>query len=154
MYKGISRFLQRLKKQITDFGAWRQSAPRISRSDSASTKTFTTFSPIENTNGAAKDGNGAQHLDVFFEELPAIPLLTNDREALWLGSADLQAHEFFKTASVHLLSISNVSSLSCAEIAVALNKIDAVYPRNGKWDSRLVYHFTRHYTSVRPRYYD
>lgn len=79
-----------------------------------------------------------------------MPLLASDRKAIWLGSAEIEAHKFFEAAYRAISAIPNVQSLSCAEIAFVLNKMEAAPPKTGSWDSRLVYHFTRHFTPLRP----
>jgi hypothetical protein len=146
MYKKISSFLQRLGKQVSEFGKWSAAKSKNKHDITKPTEQYASSS-IQFRANKPKFPD-----DSLVDEPPLVPLSANDSYAIWLGSADYRAHEFFSTTKVQLSSLPNLHKMSCADIAFALNKAATVYPRDTNWNSRLVYHFTRHYTNFRPRF--
>jgi hypothetical protein len=159
MYKGISRFLQRLGKRITEFGRWHKRPARANSSGANRSEAPSVHTPVMPPHPAEREAarweqHGPPYSAGFTEEPPWVPLLASDVHALWLGSANYRAQEFLRTTKGKMYSIPNVASLSCAEIALTLKKMGSAAPRDAEWDSRLVYHFTRHYTALRPRFFE
>lgn len=156
MYKGFSRFLNRIKTEIGNFSRFLVRPERI---------------PSENKRGQAsatshrRTGNkrDSQHtrcklflvppIRIEEEHPPAISFEKHHRLALRIGESNHMAHAFVRENAEAIMALSNVRQMSCMDIARRLNEIGTQQPRSGEWTSNLVYHFTRHYMSIRPPYF-
>lgn len=151
MYKRLSQFLQQFRRPIAYFGNWGRTPVGAAKRSAEKIPGQAIENPLKSQHQKAL--LSANEPD-FIDELPWVPLLAEDAQDLWLGSSDFRAQEFFRTAKHEMLSIGNIKALTCADIAVRLNEMRAALPRNREWDSRLVYHFTRRYTKLRPSFFD
>jgi hypothetical protein len=149
MYKGVSRFLTRLRTKVANFSNFLRIRTRkkIGVGDGRSGppywyERFTTSagrlrvvpvpSPIEQ------------------DRLPEIAFEKEHRLALWIGESDHAGLAFVRKSSSFILSLPDAHRLTCGEIARQLNVALSSKPRSGEWTDALVYHFTRHYMSIRP----
>jgi hypothetical protein len=152
MYKGISRFLNHLKTEVANFSNFlrvrtrRQIGVRERRSSPPGW-----YERLTTTAGRERAVPAPTLIE---EDLPpAIPFEKDHRIALWIGESDHAGRAFVRENSSVILALPDARRMTCGEIAKQLNGTNSTKPRSGQWTDALVYHFTRHYMSVRPVFY-
>ena len=164
MYKGISRFLSRIKTAASDFSRFLTRSSKLPQSQFRSTTRVNkepsvkrSFIPPPRNSAPESDGRytASPYAADFSEETWFPPPFTAEhRLALHIGESHHLSHAFVREAARLIHAMPNVKSATCAEIARYLNQHCKQMPRSGKWDSILVYHFTRHYMEFRPRFHE
>lgn len=160
MYKGISRFLSRLKTTVEDFASfvrWRSPKPRSIEPSSAAQAGLVRDVPQRQRDGHAtfktpdvgRSFSPGPNL-IAEDGLAWVEFTTEHRLALRIGESSHAGHAFVRETAKAIHDILDFQSLTCGEIAQQLNRVKSATPRSGKWNSILVYHFTRHYMEVRP----
>lgn len=156
MYKGISRFLNRIKIGIGDFSRFLARPARTPRENKRG-------QPAATSQRQARRELDSQHTRrrlfpeppsrVEEDHPPAISFEKYHRLALRIGESTHVSHAFVRENADAILALTNVRRISCSDIAKRLNESGTRQPRSGEWNSNLVYHFTRHYMSIRPPYF-
>lgn len=156
MYKGINRFLNRIKTGIVDFSNFLAKTDRTPPEHKSG-------QPAVKSQRSVGEETDEHHVrrKVFtgspyhFEEdrPPTIPFAKYHRLALHIGESTHVGHAFVRENSEAILALPNVRRMTCGDIAKHLNERGTRQPISGEWTSTLVYHFTRHYMSVRPPYF-
>ena len=167
VYKGINRFLSRLKTTVANFSNFvrRPLTPRGERPSAASLDVGLSRDELLRKRQSHQNDDAAgrrydekpsvtDYADITPEDDTAgVPFTAEHRLALRIGESSHRGHAFVRETANNILNIPEFQRLTCAEIAQRLNRTGSAKPRSGKWDSILVYHFTRHYMSVRPRFF-
>jgi hypothetical protein len=169
VYKGINRFLSRLKTTVANFSNYvrRPLMPRGERPSAASLDVDLSGDEPQRKREAHPNDDAADnrhdekpsvtpYADVTTEDdddTAWVPFTAEHRLALRIGESSHGGHAFVRETAKNILNILEFQRLTCAEIAQRLNRVGSAMPRSGKWDSILVYHFTRHYMNVRPAFF-
>ncbi|WFU44136.1 hypothetical protein QA640_17795 [Bradyrhizobium sp. CB82] len=155
MYKGINRFLTRIKTSVADFA-------KLVRHSSFKQKTPPTRDTANGAPGWSTQISKSFRLRprvaassqvIQDDQIPAIGFLKEHRIALYIGESSESAWSFVREASGAILARPDLHNGKCSAIAKHLNSLGIAMPRTGKWDDSLVYHFTRHYMSIRPGFF-
>lgn len=150
MYKGISRFLTHLKIEVANFSSflrvWTRKPIGVERSR---------VPPWYERLATTAQRKRAIPIPIPIEEdrPPEIPFEKEHRVALWIGESNHLGHVFVRENRRLILALPDARPRTCSEIARKLNGISSRKPRSGEWTDALVYHFTRHYMSVRPKFH-
>ena len=88
------------------------------------------------------------------DDVAYMPFCQEDRLALRMGESSHKGHEFVRETANAIKGIPDLYNITCDEIAWKLNKLGTPMPRGGRWNGRLVFHFTRHYMQIRPAFFE
>jgi hypothetical protein len=149
MYKGVSRFLARLKTKVASFSNFLRIRTRqqIGVGERRSVPPYW-YERLRTSAGHLRAAPVPATIEQ--DRLPEIAFEKEHRLALWIGESDHAGLASVRESSSFILSLPNAPRLTCGEIAKQLNGTLSSEPRSGQWTDALVYHFTRHYMSIRP----
>lgn len=150
MYKGASRFLTRLKTKVANFSNFLRFRMRRQYEASESSSTPPSrYGRFTTTPGRLRAIPTT--VPVLEDRLPEIGFEMEHRIALWIGESNHAGINFVRKNSSVILSLADRHRMNCSEIARHLNDDSRLpKPRSALWTDALVYHFTRHYMSIRP----
>jgi hypothetical protein len=152
MYKGVSRFLTRLKTKVANFSNFLRIRARkqigVGEGRSGLPYWYETFTASAGRLRAAPVPSPIEQ-----DRLPEIAFEKEHRLALWIGESNHAGLAFVRENSSFILSLPDAGRLTCGELARQLNGTGSAKPRSGQWTDALIYHFTRHYMSIRPSFY-
>lgn len=157
--QGVSKEPEGSKPRILSTGSLPQKAreptqsstgvsPQLRRSTAGSQEGKWTESAQQKTKACASLGYLAA------DDVAYMPFYQEDRLALRIGESSHKGHEFVRETANAIKGIPDLYKITCDEIAWKLNKLGTPIPRGGRWNGRLVFHFTRHYMQIRPAFFE
>lgn len=152
MYKGISKFLTRIRTKVSDFSNFIRLGGRTqSRLADKGLRPPRWLERIPPYSLGKKPVPTPTTIEE--DRPPAIPFGKEHRLALWIGESTHEGCTFVLETKMLILEMAGANQMTCSEIARQLNRINSAKLRSGEWNDALVYHFTRHYMSIRPVFY-
>lgn len=152
MYKRIGKFLTRIRTKVADFSNFIRIG-RYTQSGLAEKRSGPSLWLGRFVREAPDETSTLSPSSIEEDRLPKIPFEMEHRVALWIGESNHEGFAFVLETKTLILEMAGVNQLTCSEIARQLNRISSTSPCSGEWSDALVYHFTRHYMTVRPAFY-